>query len=195
MTSPSIDAGPALAETLTEPSACCAAAPAHAAGRPHPHAPLSPDEIRAVVAIVRADARFGAAVMFETIEVKEPERAILRAGGTPPREARANLFRPDETGVIRLTVSLDDGVVASAVRVEGARPMIQLEEFMAIEGVVRADPDFIAACARRGITDMSLVCVDPWSAGNFGVAGEEGLHLSHTSCARTRTSTPTRSAA
>jgi primary-amine oxidase len=29
---------------------------------------------------------------------------------------------------------------------------------------------------------MSLVCVDPWSAGNFDVEGEEGLHLSHAFC-------------
>ena len=31
-----------------------------------------------------------------------------------------------------------------------------------------------------GITDMSKVCVDPWSAGSFGKSDEEGLHLSHT---------------
>ena len=41
-------------------------------------------------------------------------------------------------------------------------------------------PDFIAACARRGVTDMDLVCVDPWSAGSFGEPEEEGRHISHT---------------
>ena len=61
-------------------------------------------------------------------------------------------------------------------------PMIQLEQFMVIEDIVRAHPDFIAACARRGITDIAKVCVDPWSAGNFGVPGEEGGYLSHTFC-------------
>jgi primary-amine oxidase len=180
MTSPSIDAGPAPA--AADAKACCAADRAAPARPPHPLSPLSPEEIRAVVAIVRADARFGAGVMFETIELKEPDKQILREGGIPPREARANLFRPEAPGVLRLTVSLETGAVASARLVEGARPMIQLEEFLAIEGVVRAHPDFIAACARRGITDMSMVCVDPWSAGNFGVPGEEGLHLSHTFC-------------
>ena len=60
--------------------------------------------------------------------------------------------------------------------------MIQLEEFLEIEAAVKRDPTFIEACARRGITDMSLVCVDPWSAGNFGVEGEEGRHLSHAFC-------------
>ena len=57
--------------------------------------------------------------------------------------------------------------------------MIQLEQFLAIEGIVRANPDFIAACAKRGIHDMSMVCVDPWTAGNFNISGEEGRHLCH----------------
>ncbi len=43
-------------------------------------------------------------------------------------------------------------------------------------------PDFIEACRKRGITDMSLVCVDPWSAGNWGHADEAGRHIAHTFC-------------
>src|SRR5262249_4369999 len=62
------------------------------------------------------------------------------------------------------------------------RPMIQLEQFLAIEGIVQANPEFISACARRGINDMSMVCVDPWSAGNFDIKGEEGRHLCHIFC-------------
>jgi len=41
------------------------------------------------------------------------------------------------------------------------KPMIQLEQFTAIEDAVRAAPEFIAACQKRGIEDMSLVCIDP----------------------------------
>ena len=58
--------------------------------------------------------------------------------------------------------------------------MIMLEEFMNVEDAVKADPAFVEACRRRGIEDMSLVCVDPWSAGNFDIPGEEGRRLSHT---------------
>ena len=97
-----------------------------------------------------------------------------------PRQARANVFRADEPGVWKLTLSLDEKRVLTSQRYPSARPMIQLEQFMAIEAFVKADPRFIAACAARGITDMSRVCVDPWSAGNFGNPDEEGRHLSHT---------------
>ena len=96
-----------------------------------------------------------------------PKSAIVNgvAGIEPfPGSARANVFRTEEPGVWKLTVSLDDKRVLTSQRFPSARPMIQLEQFMAIEAWVKADPRFIAACAARGITDMgqrlrrSLVC-------------------------------------
>ena len=48
--------------------------------------------------------------------------------------------------------------------------------------MARADPRFRAALAKRGITDIEKVQVDPWSAGNYGLPDEEGRRLSHTFC-------------
>ena len=151
---------------------------AFGAAPPHPFAPLSPDEIHLTVAIVRRDPEFDDGVFFETIELLEPQVGEA----SPGRSARANLFRNDQDGVWQLTVSLDAGQVLTRRFVAGARPMIQLEQFMIIEALVRADPRFVAACAKRGITDMSLVCVDPWSAGSAAPPDEDGLHVAHTFC-------------
>jgi primary-amine oxidase len=151
----------------------------------HPLDPLTPEEIRAVVAGVRADPGFASGIQFETIELMEPPKAEVRAWrpGLPfARRARSSVFRAPAGTLWRLVVALPDGAVLSRREVPGARPMIQLEQFLAIEGIVRAHPGFIAACARRGITDMEKVCVDPWSAGSLGRADEEGLHLAHTFC-------------
>lgn len=144
--------------------------------------PLSPAEIRAAVAIVRADPAFSADVLFETIEVMDPPKALVvsGAGENPGRRARANVFRNEESGVWKLTLSLDQACILTRDFFPTARPMIQLEQFMQVEDFVKADPRFIAACAARGITDMAKVCVDPWSAGNFGNADEEGRLLCHT---------------
>jgi primary-amine oxidase len=172
------------ADTLPLPTAAATCCGGEAVDT-HPLAPLTPEEIRATVAAVRAAPEFGPAILFETIELLEPPKAALarwRNGEKPPRAARANVFRADEAGVWRLTVAIETGTVLTRRFVAGARPMIQLEQFLAIEDIVRSHPDFIAACAKRGLTDMSLVCVDPWSAGNFDILGEEGLHLSHTFC-------------
>lgn len=156
-----------------------------AIGRPvtHPLQPLTAPEIRAVIGIIRAS--YGTAVLFETIELREPEKPML-AAWTPDqaitRAARANVFRPEENGVWRLTVLLDPGTILTERFVDGARAMIQPEQFIAIEQAVVSHPDFIAACRKRGITDMSLVCVDPWSAGNWSLPDEEGRHVAHTFC-------------
>jgi primary-amine oxidase len=146
-----------------------------------PLSPLEAREIHAIVRIVRADSEFQTGVFFETIELLEPSLEKLRPGPAP-REARANVFRNDEPGVWQLAVSLASGSILTRRFVAGARPMIQLEQFMTIESLVRADPRFIAACAARGIVDMSLVCVDPWSAGSSNRPDEAGLHVAHTFC-------------
>ncbi len=152
-------------------------------GVAHPLDPLTANELRAVVAIIRA--AHGPGSLFETIELLEPAKPVLASwfpGDAIPRAARANVFRNDEQGVRRLTVSLDDAKILTEKFVAGARAMIQPEQFMAIEQAVVSHPDFIAACRKRGITDMSLVCVDPWSAGNWGLPDEEGKHIAHTFC-------------
>ncbi|MEZ5932006.1 MAG: primary-amine oxidase [Alphaproteobacteria bacterium] len=161
------------------------AASAEAAVR-HPLEPLTRDEIARVSAIVRADmAELGEALRFEMIELLEPPKAEVRAfrpGDAMTRSARVNVYRTGSVGVWRLTVSLDHATVLTRTHLADACPMIQLEEFMQIEDAVKRDPRFIEACAKRGLSDMALICVDPWSAGNFGVPGEEGRHLSHTFC-------------
>lgn len=148
----------------------------------HPLEPLTEAEIAAAAALVRGKMP-GEALRFELVQLREPPKSEVRAfspGDSFRREASVNVYKMGEIGVWEFVVSLSDGIVLSETFHPAARPMIMLEEFMEIEEVVKADPAFQEACARRGVADMSLVCVDPWSAGNFGVEGEQGRHLSHT---------------
>ncbi|MFG1423327.1 primary-amine oxidase [Roseixanthobacter liquoris] len=168
------------------PQACCASqatpVPAPSLKVSHPLQPLTSAEIAKAAEIVRAAAPYGDDTRFETIELMEPDKASVRAfkpGDVIPRAARVNVFSATAIGVSRLVVSLDSRQIVSRQDFPTMRPMIQLEQFLAIEGIVRQDPDFIAGCAKRGITDMSKVCIDPWSAGNFGIPGEEGRQLCH----------------
>lgn len=163
------------------PDQCCAKSEPTPASA-HPLDPLSRDEILSVFQIVRKDPNFGEGYYFETVELREPSKDIARSfrpGDPIRREARANLFRKDRDGVWRLTVCLEAEKVVKSDYMASAKPMIQLEQFIAIEDAVREAPDFIAACERRGIVDMRNVCIDPWSAGNFGVPDEEGRYIAH----------------
>jgi len=53
---------------------------------------------------------------------------------------------------------------------------------VAVGEAAKADPRFVAALKKRGITDLDKVQVDPWSAGNYGRADEVGKRISHTFC-------------
>ena len=157
----------------------------------HPLDPLSADEIRTASAIARQEmvrqksAQFAERLRFEIVELLEPPKSAVRGfrpGISVARCARVNVFAVGDIGVWRLKVSLSEAKVIECVHLPTARPMIQMEEFMAIEAAVKADERFIEACRKRGITDLSLVCVDPWSGGNFGHEDETGRHVSYAFC-------------
>lgn len=149
----------------------------------HPLDSLTADEVLTVTRAVHKHPDFGPKILFEAVELREPEKTEVRGfkpGDSISRFARASVFRSSGTGVWRLVISLADEQVISVDHRPQARPMIQMEQFMAMEDIIKADPRFIEGCKKRGIDDLSLVCIDPWTAGNFGFPDEEGQHLCHT---------------
>ena len=147
----------------------------------HPLDPLTPQEIETAVAILRAGQSLGGRVRFESVELKEPpkESVLSRNGHEPPeREAFIILLDNDTGDTYEAAVSLDESKVKSWTHVPGVQPRLMMDEFFDCENAVKASPDFQAALRKRGINDTSLVMVDPWPAGNYGVAEEEGLRLS-----------------
>jgi Cu2+-containing amine oxidase len=47
----------------------------------------------------------------------------------------------------------------------GVQPPIMLDEFEECEVNCKKDPGAVEALAGRGMTDLDLVCIEPWSAG------------------------------
>ena len=147
----------------------------------HPLDPLSPKEIENAVAILRGERQLGERVRFETVELKEPpkESILGRNGHEPPaREAFIILLDNDTASTFEAVVSLTEGALKSWVHVPGVQPRLMMDEFFECESAVKSSPEFQEALRKRGIDDTSLVMVDPWPAGNYGVAEEEGLRLS-----------------
>ena len=163
----------AIAETLTH------AAPSH------PLDPLTPDEISQASAAVRAAHDLGPGMMFETVSLHEPDKSAVndfRAGAPFPREAFVCAFDRTDGKVWEARVDLVTDKVVDWRHVPGVRPRILLDDITLVGEVARADPRFREALARRGISDIENVQVDPWSAGNYGLPDEEGRRLSHTFC-------------
>jgi primary-amine oxidase len=148
-------------------------------------APLSPEEIRIAVDAIKADADLGPGALYGNLDLREPTPHEWRdhlAGKTLPREARINISHKDRPGVWMVIVSIGNRAIASSRHFPTAKSAFQVEQLLDVERVVKADPRFIEACRLRGITDMTGVCVDSWSGGNFGFPDEEGHMVSYAHC-------------
>src|SRR5262249_52433998 len=132
----------------------------------HPLAPLTAAEIEAACAAVVASGRVAVGVRFVYCTLAEPPKAdVLGWDGAPvPRLVDCVTYDKAARLVQWVTVSLDDRTVVGVSDVPGVQPPILLEEWVANADAIKADPRWQAAMARRGITDTSLVQIDPWPA-------------------------------
>jgi primary-amine oxidase len=151
----------------------------------HPLEPLTSQEIGAAVEIVRLKQSVGAQFRFPCVTLHEPEKSAVLAfkpGDFVPREAFIILLDNATGNTYEAIVSLTQGIVLSWQHIPEVQPNIMADELADCEAIVKENPDFRAAIARRGITDLDLVVVDPWAVGNFGFPAEEGIRLSRCLC-------------
>jgi primary-amine oxidase len=159
-----------VTQALDAPEAATPAPPPR-----HPLAPLTAAEIEAACATVVGSGRVAAGVRFVYCTLAEPPKAdVLRWDGAPvPRLVACVIYDKAARLVQWATVSLDEGAVVDVTDVPGAHAPILLEEWVANADAIKADPRWQAAMARRGITDTSLVQIDPWPASNFALEIDE----------------------
>lgn len=131
--------------------------------------PLSPEEIRRAAAILKGGPAAADTFRFSSIELKEPQKEKRRRGENPSREAMAVLIDRATGSSYEATINLDSEEVVEWIELPvGVQPPIMLDEFDECEVNCKKDPRVISALAERGMTDLDLVCIEPWSAGYFG---------------------------
>jgi primary-amine oxidase len=151
----------------------------------HPLAPLAGDEITRARQIVADSGRTSipaAEVRYAYVALCEPPKDLVRAFDrgedvTVDRRVRLQLLQGPEANVTEAIVSVTRGEVDLWREVAGVRPGLQMEDAMATLVALHENADWNAALVRRGIEDTSLVQIDPWPAGTFGVAHEEGRRI------------------
>ena len=151
----------------------------------HPLDPLTSDEITLAVAILRDERGLDERTRFETVTLNEPpkEVALNYKNGEPfDREAFFIVFDNATSETHEAVVSLTAGEVTSWKRVPDVQPRITMDELAECDAAVKTNPEFIQSLAKRGISDVDMVMVDAWSAGNFGIPEEEGLRLALGRC-------------
>ena len=149
----------------------------------HPLDRLTAEEITAAKVLLSDAGLLDATTRCPVLALEEPPKHEVLAfapGDRVDRRVRAALL-DTATGVSRsAVVSLTRGEIASVADLDplvDGQPPIMLEEFVAVDEIVKADPGWRDAMAKRGITDLSLVCPCPLTAGAFDIPGEEGRRL------------------
>ncbi|MCU1357160.1 MAG: primary-amine oxidase [Acidimicrobiales bacterium] len=141
---------------------------------PHPFDPLDAAEIVAVVAAVRATGRLGEAAWFSTITLEEPPGVDIT---TRPRRARLVIVDGPDASVVEAVVEVASGELVGWDVRDGVRPALGFHESLVAIATLHGHDGYREALARRGITDLTQVQIDPWPTGSFGDPAEEGKRV------------------
>ena len=134
----------------------------------HPLDPLTADEIRVAVGIVRREQGVTDRWRIASIELREPAKAVVREfapGDRCAREARLVCWNRDDGRAYQAVVSLTDDRVVSWRHQPDGQPNMTLDEVHECDEAMRREPRVIEALARRGITDMDRVMIEAWAYG------------------------------
>jgi primary-amine oxidase len=147
----------------------------------HPLESLTAGEIETAVAVLREAGRLTDAARFAYFGLDEPAKEVVasfEAGDPVRRRVRVVIVPGPAADVVEAVVDVGGRELLSWRDVPGARPAILAEEALNAIVALNEHPEWQAALALRGITDVNQVQIDPWPAGNFGLAHEEGRRIS-----------------
>jgi len=143
----------------------------------HPLEPLTAEEITRAVTILREqELSVDESMLIARVVLDEPTKDEL-AGNVVERRAAITVVPGPGTALLEAVVSITAGSVVRCERIEDARPALLFEEAFNAIVALMDDPRWQAAMRKRGIEDTSKVQLDPWPAGTFGVAHEEGRRI------------------
>ena len=146
----------------------------------HPLDPLTREELSAVVAIVRRERNLDGRALFETVALREPEKAVVRgyrSGDHIDREAFVAVLDRSAGKTYEGIVSLTEGRLASWRHIPGVQPRMMGEEREEVARLIKSHPDYIEGLRKRGIEDLDRVHVDSFAQGNFGTEEERTKRL------------------
>ncbi len=177
-----------MTDTATARAGAAAARPAH------PLDPASAAEYLAGREILAAAGLLGESVRFAYYGLEEPakDEVITVTGwaagrpspsqpsGRPDRRLRVFLIdvRTGESADVVVSLTSEQVVSRRVLdpRTDGQLPILT-EDFAVAEEIVRADPQWRAAMARRGLTDVTKIRTCPLTAGSFGGDDEDGRRM------------------
>ena len=144
---------------------------------------LTADEINRTVEILNAAKQVNADTRFPTITLLEnPKAEVLRWSPGQPFERRARADYLNGNRLFEAAVNLTTGKVDSVTEVKDRQSSVLFEEFLGASEVVKKDPRWRAAMARRGITSFDNIICAPLTVGPVIDEKYRGLRLLKVPC-------------
>jgi len=131
-----------------------------AAQAAHPLEPLTIAETGRAAAIIRADSRFTRDSKFATLGTDEPakQQVLAWSPGMPVRRAaRAAIFDWKTTRTAEVVVDLDAGRIERWTPIGPHQPWVMKDDTRITDSLLRHDPRWLAAVARRQIDPNDVV--------------------------------------
>jgi Cu2+-containing amine oxidase len=150
----------------------------------HPLNPLVADEYKTVLSLLRDAGHVSDGTRFPLITLDEPPKAAVWdwTPESPQIPRTAVIYAKDGEKTFVGRVDVTNRKVVSWTEIEGVQLAMYGEEAAASIPVVKADPRWQAAMAKRGITDYEKIRCVQLSTGNFGARIEAERRLTKIIC-------------
>lgn len=138
---------------------------------PSPLNPLTADEIKTTVEILKASGRYQPGYRFTEITLKAPPKdqvwnfALKGEAVQAPRQADFVIL--DGKKVIEGTADFATRTVLGWKEIVGAHGMVLLDDFATVQAAIESSPEYAQALSKRGITDIKKVVATPLTVGYF----------------------------
>ena len=144
---------------------------------PSPINPLSAEEISATVNILKASGQLPKGARFTEISLRMPPKQQVwehALSGKAVEQSRQSAFIILQgKKVLEGLVDLDARKLVSLQEVPGVHGMVVLDDFVAVQEIIEASPEYAEALAKRGIKSAKDVVANPLTVGYFD--GKDGL--------------------
>lgn len=134
----------------------------------HPLDPCTAEELTRAVSILRKEVALSERSFFSCGMLAEPDKqAVLGFSPGSPIDRRVRLIGHDrEKGQsFEAIVALEDNELVECHWIENGQAPLNMEDVLAVYAALAEHPDWLAALEKRGITDTSLVHIEPWLSG------------------------------
>ncbi|CCI14162.1 Copper amine oxidase [Microcystis aeruginosa PCC 9806] len=134
----------------------------------HPLDPLTENEIKMAVTVVKKEKSLTEFARFPNISLQEPDKQTVlnfKKGDAIARQAFLVILEPRLNKTYEAIVDTKVSKILSWQEVSTGQPPLLDEEYEILDRVAKADIRWQEAMKKRGITDFENVIIDGWATG------------------------------